>query len=130
MKTYANAIRLVAVNLIVLVVLLGGIEFYFRHWGHERQDKLLNGLWQTFQPYVMITTAPGDYREFFNTFTKETYPSSVRTNSLGYMWSRRHRYRPHGGGTDGILSQQPAERPTLHGDQSGDGKLDRVPAVH
>jgi hypothetical protein len=84
MKKYANAIRVVAVNLIVLIVLLGGIEFYFRHWGHENQDKLVNGLWQSFQPYVMVTTAPGDYLLFTNTFTHETYRSTVRTNSLGY----------------------------------------------
>jgi hypothetical protein len=90
MKKLANAIRVVAVNLLVLIVLLGGIEFYFRHWGHEKQDKLLNGLWQTFQPYVMITTAPGDYREFSNTFTHETFRSTVRTNSLGY--NDRHEF--------------------------------------
>jgi hypothetical protein len=84
MKKYANAIRVVAVNLIVLVVLLGGIEFYFRHWGHENQEKLVNGLWQSFQPYVMVTTAPGDYPLFANTFTHENYRSTVRTNSLGY----------------------------------------------
>jgi hypothetical protein len=84
MKKYANAFRIVAVNLIVLIVLLGGIEFYFRHWGEEKHDKLLNGLWQTFQPYVMITTAPGDYQLFTNTYTQETYRSTVRTNSLGY----------------------------------------------
>ena len=45
---------------------------------------MLNGLWQTFQPYVMITTAPGEYLQFSNTFTNETYRSTVRTNSLGY----------------------------------------------
>jgi hypothetical protein len=84
MKKYANAIRVVAVNLIVLFVLLGGIEFYFRHWGEEKHDKLINGLWQSFQPYVMITTAPGDYLQFTNTYTQETYRSTVRTNSLGY----------------------------------------------
>ena len=90
MKKYANAIKVVAVNLIVLVVLLGGIEFYFRHWGQEKSDGLLNGLWQSFQPYVMVTTAPGDYRQFFNTFTNEAYPSTVRTNSLGY--NDRHEF--------------------------------------
>jgi hypothetical protein len=90
MKKLANAIRVVTVNLIVLIALLGGIEFYFRHWGHEQPDGLKNGLWQTFQPYVMITTAPGDYQEFFNTFTKETYRSTVRTNSLGY--NDRHEF--------------------------------------
>jgi hypothetical protein len=84
MKKYANAIRVVAVNLIVLIVLLGGIEFYFRHWGEEKHDKLINGLWQSFQPYVMIATAPGDYLQFTNTYTQETYRSTVRTNSLGY----------------------------------------------
>jgi hypothetical protein len=84
MKKFANAIKVVAVNLIVLVVLLGGIEFYFRHWVQEKPDGLLNGLWQSFQPYVMVTTAPGEYRQFYNTFTNESYPSTVRTNSLGY----------------------------------------------
>jgi len=84
MKKYANAIRVVAVNLIVLIVLLGSIEFYFRHWGHEKQERLVNGLWQSFQPYVMIATAPGDYPQFANTFTHENYRSTVRTNSLGY----------------------------------------------
>jgi hypothetical protein len=43
MKKYANAIRIVAVNLIVSIVLLGGIEFNFQHWGHEKQDKLIIG---------------------------------------------------------------------------------------
>ena len=90
MKKYANAIKIVAINLIVLTVLLGGIEFYFRQWGRETPDGLLNGLWQTFQPYVMTTTAPGVYRQFFNTFTKETYHSTVRTNSLGY--NDRHEF--------------------------------------
>ena len=84
MKKYANAIGVVAVNLIVFIVLLGGIEFYFRHWGHEQKKDLPNGLWQSFQPYVMIATAPGDYRRFSNRFTKENYSSTVRTNSLGY----------------------------------------------
>jgi hypothetical protein len=84
MKKYANAIGVVAVNLIVFIVLLGGIEFYFRHWGHEQKKDLPNGLWQSFQPYVMITTAPGDYRRFSNRFTKENFSSTVRTNSLGY----------------------------------------------
>jgi hypothetical protein len=84
MKKFANASRLVAINLIVLIVLLGGIEFYFRHWVREEPDGLLNGLWQSFQPYVMVTTAPGDYRQFFNTFTHENYLSTVRTNSLGF----------------------------------------------
>jgi hypothetical protein len=90
MKTFANAIRVVTVNLIVLVVLLGGIEFYFRHWVQEKPDGLLNGLWQSFQPYVMVTTAPGEYRKFFNTFTNETYPSTVRTNAQGY--NDRHEF--------------------------------------
>ena len=84
MKKFANAIKVVAVNLIVIIVLLGGIEFYVRHWGHEQQKELVNGLWQSFQPYVMISTAPGDYPRFSNIFTKETYSSTVRTNSLGY----------------------------------------------
>jgi hypothetical protein len=84
MKKAANVIKLVAGNLIVLVVLLGSIEFYFRHWAHEQQNGFPNGLWQSFQPYVMITTAPGDYQQFTNTYTQKTYRSAVRTNSLGY----------------------------------------------
>ena len=90
MKKYANAIRVVAVNLIVLIALLGAIEFYFRHWGHEQQKALMNGLWQSFQPYVMITTAPGAYEKFSNTFTKDNFRSTVRTNSLGY--NDRHEF--------------------------------------
>src|SRR5580700_3069349 len=90
MKKYANAIRVVAVNLIVLIALLGAIEFYFRYWGHEQQKALMNGLWQSFQPYVMITTAPGAYEKFSNTFTKENFRSTVRTNSLGF--NDRHEF--------------------------------------
>jgi hypothetical protein len=84
MKKFANVIKVVAVNLFVLLLLLGGIEFYFRHWVQEKPDGLVNGLWQSFQPYVMVTTAPGEYKRFYNTFTNETYPSTVRTNSIGY----------------------------------------------
>jgi len=76
--------------LIVLAALLGGIEFYFRHWVNEKPNGLLNGLWQSFQPYVMVSTAPGEYRQFFNTFTNEVYSSTVRTNSLGY--NDRHEF--------------------------------------
>jgi hypothetical protein len=90
MKKYSNAIKLVAVNLIVLLLLLCCIEFYFRHWGNEHQDGLPNGLWQTFQPYVMTTTAPGDYKRFFNEFTNETFPSTVRTNLIGF--NDRHEF--------------------------------------
>jgi hypothetical protein len=84
MKKFATAIGVVAINLVVLAALLGSIEFYFRKWGHEQQNPLSNGLWQTFQPFVMITTAPGDYTSFTNTFSNETYRSTVRTNSLGF----------------------------------------------
>jgi hypothetical protein len=43
MKKFANVIWVVAVNLIVLVVLLGGIEFNFRHWVCQQPDGFKNG---------------------------------------------------------------------------------------
>jgi len=58
MKKYANVIRVVAVNLLVSIVLLGSIEFYFWTWGHEKQDGLLNGLWRTFQQRPAAATGP------------------------------------------------------------------------
>ena len=59
-----------------------------------------------------------------------TRPDRARRRRLRGMGGRRHRYRPHCGGADAVLSQYPAERRALHGHQFGDGKLDRVPAVH
>jgi peptidoglycan/LPS O-acetylase OafA/YrhL len=55
---HANVIRLVAVNLLVLFVLLGGIAFYFRISEHEKPDGLLNGLSQTPQQRPDAGTAP------------------------------------------------------------------------
>jgi len=84
MKRFVSSIAVVAINLLIVALLLGGIELYFRIWGHAPQNPLANGLWQTFQPFVMITTTPGDYTQFTNTFTNKTYPSTVHANSLGF----------------------------------------------
>jgi len=77
-------IAVFAVNVIVFVCLLGCVELYYRFWGHEVAANYPTGLWQTFQPYVMVTTAPGKYRQFSNQFTHQSFPSSVKTNSLGF----------------------------------------------
>jgi lysophospholipase L1-like esterase len=80
----AKTITLIAVNVAVFSVLVGCIEIYFRLWVNESVSNVPNGLWQTFEPYVMVTTAPGEYRQFANEFTRKTYPSTVKTNSLGF----------------------------------------------
>jgi hypothetical protein len=84
MKGILKIVGLLALNVLVFISLAVGTEIYFRIWGHEQKEDLPNGLWQMFQPYVMFTTAAGNYPQFYNTFTHKSYPSSVKTNSLGF----------------------------------------------
>src|SRR5215204_2994053 len=83
-----NIVRIglvIAVNLMVFIGLLAGIEAYYRIWRPTEAsfaDK--NGLWQVFRPYVMFTSSPGLYKLWHNDFTNELYPAKVVTNSLGF----------------------------------------------
>jgi hypothetical protein len=92
MKRVLKACFVVAINLIVLAVLMGGVELYYRvrHPGTVTEFAAHNGLWQRFQPYVMTTSAPGPYTEWANTFTGERFAANVVTNSLGF--NDRHEF--------------------------------------
>jgi hypothetical protein len=83
-KNILKKIAVVTVNIVVFAALLGCVELYYRLRGQEVSENYPNGLWQTFQPYVMVATAPGEYHEFANAFTKKNFPSSVKTNSQGF----------------------------------------------
>jgi hypothetical protein len=86
MRKVLRGIFVVAVNLIVLVALLGTIELYFRWRYPADPDQFVatNGLWQKFAPYTMFLTAPGTYIGWKNEFTDEAIPAHVVTNSLGF----------------------------------------------
>jgi hypothetical protein len=92
MKNVIKKSITVAINIIVLLGLLGGLEMYYRLSHPETTSDFPdnNGLWQKFQSYVMIVTAPGTYKQWFNSFTNETYPANVVTNSLGF--NDRHEF--------------------------------------
>ena len=75
----------VAVNLLVLVVLLGCIELYYRIRHVEPIDDAdRNGLWLKYRAHVTLMAAPGRYDHWLNTFKNETVPAGVATNSLGF----------------------------------------------
>jgi hypothetical protein len=94
-RKLAKKLAVVAINVLVFVSLLVCVEIYYRLWGQETITNFPNGLWQTFQPYVMVTTAPGEYRQFRNEFTRETLSSSVKTNSLGFNDRREFSLTSH-----------------------------------
>jgi hypothetical protein len=81
-----KAALVVAVNLVVLVAILGAIELFFRLAYEPPRDPFAakNGLWQAFRPYVMFTSAPGPYRLWHNDLTNEFINANVKTNSLGF----------------------------------------------
>lgn len=92
MQGFWRGVRVVAINFIILLVMLGAVELYFRlrYLGTISEFPDNNGLWQKFHSYTMIMTAPGNYRKWVNTFTKETYRADVVTNSLGF--NDRHEF--------------------------------------
>src|ERR1700682_1163493 len=89
---------IVAVNLIVLVALLGTFELYFR-WRYPAgpaQYVATNGLWQKFAPYVMFLTAPGTYTVWHDELTGKNIPAPVITNTLGFNDTHEFDYsRPY-----------------------------------
>src|SRR5437899_3338076 len=87
MRSFKYAVWVVLVNVVLVVVPLGLVEWYFRSQP-EGNVAPPNALCQRFQPYVMFTTTPGGYSYWFNEFTREKFPTSVKTNSLGFNDSR------------------------------------------
>jgi hypothetical protein len=86
MKKVLRGILIVAVNLVVLVALLAGVELYYRWKGQAAASQFVatNGLWQKYTPYVMFVTAPGTYPVWANEFTGQNYPANVVTNAEGF----------------------------------------------
>jgi len=86
MGTFIRRAFVVAVNCVVLIALIVSIELYCR-WKYpvtSPQFPSTNGIWQKYAPYVMFLTAPGTYDGWTNTFTGQSYPAHVVTNSLGF----------------------------------------------
>ena len=86
MRSFLRKCLTVAINIVVLIALLGAIELYYRIWHPASTNEFpnQNGLWQKFHAYTMIMTAPGRYQEWENTFTHEIYSANIVTNSLGF----------------------------------------------
>lgn len=84
MKRALRAAGIVAVNLAVLLIILAGIEGFFRWREPASTNSLLNGLWQRYSAYVMFTTAPGPYKAWTNQLTGANITSTVATNALGF----------------------------------------------
>src|SRR5262245_58876776 len=94
MKSVLRAMMVVAINAIVFVALVGGVELYYRIKNPAADSEFPdnNGLWQKFHSYVMIATAPGRYRQWADTFKNQVYPADVVTNSLGFNDRREFDY--------------------------------------
>jgi lysophospholipase L1-like esterase len=83
MNSVRRTVRIIFINAIVFIALLGAIELFYRVWRPSPAEGN-NGLWQNFHTYVMFLTAPGTYNAWTNQNTKEIYPANVVTNSLGF----------------------------------------------
>ena len=86
MRKVLQGILIIAINLAVVIALLGSVELYFR-WKYPAgsgQLAFTNGLWQKFAPYVMFLTAPGTYLSWTNQFTGKATPAHIVTNALGF----------------------------------------------
>jgi hypothetical protein len=87
MRSFKRALWVVLVNVLIVIVPIGVLELYFRSQPAGAAPPS-NALWQRFQPYVMFTTVPGDYLQWFDEFTQKLIAANVRTNSLGFNDSR------------------------------------------
>jgi len=77
----------ILINLIVVIVLLAGIEFYFRlaPAGESAPGVRGGGLWLYVVPYMGFSARPhSHYSSWINTFTNEVIPANVTTNNHGY----------------------------------------------
>ena len=106
MKSLVKTTGVIAVNIVVFVALLVCIELYYRLRMTESAEKFPKGLWQTFQPYVMVTTAPGQYYQFANEFTKKKFISSIKTNSFGFNERREY-------SLTSVYAKEPSEKLVL-----------------
>jgi len=93
MRNRVRKLFVVGINLLVFLVLLSSIELYYRIWPpNVLADPSPNRLWQKFRAHVTLTVAPGTYDRWFNTFTKQSFPADIVTNSLGFNDRREFEY--------------------------------------
>lgn len=85
-----KAFKLIVINALVFVALLGGLELYFRIRHPSPDPATQNALWQNFHTYVMFLTGQGRYTAWTNRNTGRDYPADVQTNSLGF--NDRHEF--------------------------------------
>jgi hypothetical protein len=79
-------IKIPAINLLVLLILLGGLEFYFRVIRPAPPPyDIANGLQLTLRPYTMFANPPySKYPEWYDIFTSARIPSTVKANNEGF----------------------------------------------
>ena len=79
-------LKVIAINLAVLIALLGGLEFYFRVVKPVPEAySFKNGLALHVVPYVTFSNAPhSSYSAWYNFFTNESIKANVTANNRGF----------------------------------------------
>lgn len=89
MKRAWFVLRVFGINIAVLVLLIAGVEAYFRATASPANlDPGGNMIWQRFHPYVMFHSLPTRYTNWVDRYTGETIEADVSTNSLGFRDDR------------------------------------------
>jgi hypothetical protein len=83
MRRLSRVLKVVLVNMIVIVLLVGSVEVFFR-LRHSAELGVARAFYPNFQPYVMFAVKPRPNPVFVNEFTHERIPSTVSTNTLGF----------------------------------------------
>ena len=81
-----KTVRLLAINALIFLILVIGIEVYFRAKSPPASaNEPANALHLDFLPYVVFGNLPDtDYPEWTSIFTGQTQKSSIRSNNQGY----------------------------------------------
>lgn len=78
-------LKVVMINVVVLLALLGGVEVYFRINQGGNRVPLTNGLSLYLFPYYMFSNEPhSSYPEWLSIYTNEVIPSTVKANNRGF----------------------------------------------
>jgi hypothetical protein len=80
-----HRVKLILINLVVFIVLLGGVEAYFRSTQTPSSPAAPNALELRIIPYVMFANFPRSHHPaWVNIFTNENVQSSIVSNNQGY----------------------------------------------
>jgi len=78
-------LKILLINAVVLVALLGGVEAYFRITGGPAAAAPANALFLHIVPYTMFSNHPRmRYPAWVNGFTNEVIPADVTSNNHGF----------------------------------------------